>query len=302
MTIPLTPITQSMMQTMFRCEEKMRLRYLEKLVPPGPKDAALSIGSAVHFGCETLSADRAVGALIEDRGPVWLEHEAEALETEVAIVRAMVGGALEMWTAWPTQEDREVQFRVPFLNPATGRPSTRHTFEGVFDGVWPAVEAVRDSPVLMEIKTTGRLDAAYLERLDLDWQVSAYMAAASIIYKTRVRDMMYRAIRKPSIKQRKTETVADYAARLAADYLDRPEFYFEEVHVTRTDRQIERWWHEAWELHERILRVENGGMTIRNPSHCLDYGQCKYFNLCRGVVGPSAFRVQEAHPELNRRR
>lgn len=294
------PVTQSMMRTMMSCEEKMRLRYLEGLVSPDPPSPALSIGSAVHLGFEVGSADAAVASLRESRGPAWLEHEADALELDCAKVRAMVEGGLKLWKIWPSTP--EEQFIIPFTNPATGKASTKHTLEGVFDGVFlpyelPGVKGL----CLLEIKTTSRLDSAYLERLDLDWQVSAYLAAASVLYQVRVRKMVYRIIRKPSIRQRKNETLEEYVNRLVADYEERPEFYFEQVIVERTDQQIERWWYEAWELHERILRIENGGMTIRNSSHCLDFGRCTYFNLCRGIVGPSAFRVQEAHPELRRR-
>ena len=288
------PVTQSMMSTMMRCEEKARLRYLEELVSPDPPPPWLSVGSAVHKGFEVGSADAAEEMLRKDRGPAWTEAEGAALELDCAKVRAMVSGGLKLWDHWPSLA--EVQFRIPFTNPATGRASTKHTLEGVFDGVFPG-----GPPRLLEIKTTSRLDSSYLERLDLDWQVSAYLAVASVMYQARVREMVYRVIRKPSIKQRKTETLEEYTERVASDYEDRPEFYFEEVLITRTDQQIERWWYEAWEMHERILRIENGGMTVRNSGHCLDFGRCTYFDLCRGVVGPSAFRVKEAHPELRRR-
>ncbi len=288
------PVTQSMMSTMMRCEEKARLRYLEELVSPDPPPPWLSVGSAVHKGFEVGSADAAEEMLRKDRGPAWTEAEVAALELDCAKVRAMVSGGLKLWDHWPSLA--EVQFRIPFTNPATGRASTKHTLEGVFDGVFPG-----GPPRLLEIKTTSRLDSSYLERLDLDWQVSAYLAVASVMYQARVREMVYRVIRKPSIKQRKTETLEEYTERVASDYEDRPEFYFEEVLITRTDQQIERWWYEAWEMHERILRIENGGMTVRNSGHCLDFGRCTYFDLCRGVVGPSAFRVKEAHPELRRR-
>ena len=293
------PVTQSMMRTMMSCEEKARLRYLEGLVSPDPPSPALSIGSAVHLGFEVGSADAAVANLRESRGPTWLEHEADALELDCSKVRAMVEGGLKLWKTWPSRP--EVQFLIPFTNPATRKPSTKHTLEGVFDGVFDASQGPCFELALLEIKTTSRLDSAYLERLDLDWQVSSYLAAASVMYQARVRKMVYRIVRKPSIRQRKNETLEEYTNRLISDYEDRPEFYFEQVIVERTDRQIERWWYEAWELHERILRIENGGMTIRNASHCLDFGRCDYFNLCRGIVGPSAFRVQEAHPELRRR-
>lgn len=300
-------VTQSMMQTMMSCEEKARLRYMELL--RGPTTSALSVGSAVHLGFELGSVGEAVKLLEKDRGPSYLEHEAEALQKDRATVQAIVEGGMALWSGWPSVKERT--FEVPFVNPATGHASTKHCFSGVFDGVFMPGELVLEKaenqawsnsrPVLLEIKTTSRLDSAYLERLELDWQVSSYMAAASVVYGQPVRHMVYRIAKKPSIRQKKTETHADFVVRLVEDYKSRPDFYFEEVMISRTDDQIQRWWFEAWELHERILRIENGGMTVRNSRHCLDFGRCTYFDLCRGAVGPEAFRVlDDAHPELRR--
>jgi len=310
-------VTQSMMTTLIACEEKARLRYLEKFSTPSTP--AQSVGSAVHYGFEVGSADAAVKWLEDARGELWAEFEEIRLAEDCAVVRAIVAGGLSRWGHWPNRT--EVEFRVPFRNPATGARSTRHDFAGKFDGIWMPDEynGYNCDPVLLEIKTTSRLDSAYLDRLDLDWQISAYLAAASVIYGAKVRKIIYRICRKPTIRPRSKikrpdgldekgkakhlyspETPAEYARRVELDYQDRPDFYFEEVEVVRTDEQIERWWHEAWEVHQRILRIENDGMTVRNPGHCLDFGRCPFFDLCRGVQDVSAFTVREdAHPELD---
>ena len=307
-------LTQSAMDTFIQCEEKGRLRYIEQLATGGSR--AMGLGTAVHIGYQYQSADVAVKSLSEAQGESWAAFEQDNLAVDLCITQALVDGGLRLWKEWPW--DQEVEFDIPLINPATGRPSTRHRFAGKFDGLWAAGEYPgSDRPVLMEIKTTSRLDSTYLGRLDLDWQVSAYMAAASQLLGEPVREMVYRIARKPSIKPRKKvkrpgqvdadgkavyspETIPEYMARLSADYAERPDFYFEEVVVRRTDRQILRWRHEAWELHERVLRIEAGGMTVRNPSNCFAYGRpCTFINLCQGIVGPEVFPVQEtAHPEL----
>ena len=306
-------LTQSAMNSFIQCEEKGRLSYIEQLATRGSQ--ALGLGSAVHVGYEEQSADAAEKLLRDAHGDAWASFEQDTLGVDICVARALVDGGLRLWKNWPKQQ--EVEFNLPFLNPATGRPSTRHRFAGKFDGLWAAGEYAGSSrPVLMEIKTTSRLDSSYLERLNLDWQVSAYMAAASQLLGEPVREMVYRIARKPSIKPRKKvkrpgkdadgkavyspETIPEYMARLSADYEERPEFYFEEVVVKRTDRQILRWRHEAWELHERVLKIQAGGMTVRNPSNCFAYGRpCTFFNLCQGVVGPEVFAVKEtANPEL----
>ena len=296
-------ITQSAQQTLMLCEEKARLKYVEKLGTPGSKP--MTIGSAVHYGLlEQRSISAALEYLSKHWGEGWTPEEQDLIEIDRAIVTAMVNGALERWSDWPDTVEQE--FDIPLVNPATQRSSTRHRFAGKIDGVLTG----GDAPVLVELKTAGRIDYAYLERLSLAWQPTAYMAAASAVYGVPVREMVYRVIKKPGIKPRKKvkresgkspETASEYAARVIADYLDRPDFYFEQVTVRRTDADIERWYYEAWEIHQRFLRIENGGMTIRNPNQCLAFGRpCHFFDLCRGVVGSEAFTVlADPHPELD---
>ena len=329
---PRSLVTQSMMATTISCEEKARLRYVEKLATP--ITGALSVGAAVHKGFEVESATAALDYLVEARGELWTEFEEERLAQDSAIVQAIVEGGLELWDPWPSRP--EVEFRVPYVNPRTGHPSRAHTFAGKIDGVFMPGEIslhlmdtlhgdfmskglTNHYPVLLEIKTTSRLDASYLDRLDLDWQVSAYMPAASSLYGAPVRQMVYRICRKPQIRPKSKikrangldekgkaqylyspETIEEYAERVREDYRERPDFYFHEVVLTRTDEQIERWLWEAWEVHERILQIQNGAMTLRNVGHCLDFGRCPFFDLCRGVQSPEAFSVlPDPHPELD---
>lgn len=296
-------ITQSSQQTLMLCEEKARLKYVERLATPGSQP--MTTGSAVHYGfLEKGSVAAALEYLAEHWGVGWTPGEADKLEVDRAIVAAMVNGALEQWDERP--DIVEMEFDIPLINPVTGRPSTKHRFAGKIDGVFTDGPV----PVLAELKTAGRIDSAYLEKLDLAWQPTAYMAAASEVFGAPIREMVYWVIKKPSIRPKKKvkredgyspETASEYAARVMADYLERPEFYFEKVAVRRTDAQIERWYHEAWEIHERYLRIENGGMTIRNPNQCYAYGRpCAFVDLCKGVASPSAFTVREdAHPELD---
>lgn len=112
--------------------------------------------------------------------------------------------------------------------------------------------------------------------------------------RSRLRDLA----RKP-LKKKEPETVAAYRERVIRDYEERPEFYFAEVTVERTEEQLLRFRYEIWEEHLRILAIEGGGMTVRNDRSCLDFGRCDFFDLCTGEVGVEAFRVRDVdHPEL----
>ena len=299
-TLEKRPLTQSSMNCVARCEEKYRVRYIEGL-RRSEYTPALTVGTAFHAGIEHGSPLAADAVLLEAMEVASYLDKVAAIEAMRPVVRAMVSGALSLWADWPAPEAREVKFELPLINPGTGAPSTRHIFAGVFDGVFLPDElgAQAQEVRLLEMKTTSRLDADYLRRLALDPQISAYCLAASAKYGVPGREVVYRVVRKPSIRQRKNESPEEFADRVSADYLERPEFYFAEEIVTRTDAQLERWHHEMWESHRRVMRLENGGMSVRNTQHCLDFGRCDYFDLCRGVITADDFMaVDNVNPEL----
>lgn len=284
-------VTQSELSTFSRCEERHNLRY-NKLLVPFQEHPALRMGSAFHAGIEHQSVDAALETL---RGPdpMWSIFEGPAAQVREATVAAMVGGALKRWTDWP--DKHEVGFSVPLRNPATGRPSTKHVLQGVIDGVWSSPSRV----LLGEWKTAAQVSNEYMQRLEIDFQVSTYLWVASQIYGLPVREMIYRVVKKPTIRQKKTEELDEYIERLIQDYLDRPEFYFFEARVGRTDEQLNDWAEQAWATHHRILQIRNGATAIRSTQSCLNRGKCPYFDLCVGAVTEDSFKVlEQRHTEL----
>ena len=336
-------LTQSSLGTLQRCEELFRLKYLERLRPMEQK-AYFSIGSGFHAGVEHQDPEAGVEALLKARGDSWVEKERDENLRDSWIVRAMVEGALARWSSWPA--NAEVEFVLPVINPETGGRSTAHDLGGVIDGVYASERS------LLEMKTTSRLDEDYIQRLEIDFQVTSYLASASDLTGEPFRRVVYRIVKKPGLRPRKGETDAehaervkarkplsplkrrkeeseedyqersrlreaarpplkrkvpepidDYGRRVVADYRERPDFYFAEVIVTRTDEDLERWRWEVWSLHRRILELERGAFPIRNTNACLDFGRCAFFDLCTGAVGTDAFNVlppESVNPELSK--
>ena len=292
-------ITQTELTTFSRCEERHRLRYSQRLVPL-VEHPALSMGSAFHAGIEALDPAASVQYLRDTHGQSWDRWEGDDALVREAVVVAMVGGALAVWGEWPTQQ--EVQFEVPLLNPGTGSASKKHTLSGVLDGVWAKGEHP-DHPgevVIGEWKTASVVNRDYIQRLEMDFQVSTYLWAWSLLTGAPVRKAVYRVVKKPTIRQKKGESASDYAARVKDDYLNRPEHYFFEELVTRTDEQLAAWERQAWATHKRVLQIQRGNVdAIRNTQSCISRGRCPYFDLCVGAVTEDAFnKLPTKHREL----
>ena len=203
----LTLLTQSSLGTLQSCEEKFRLRYIEGLVPMQERPY-FAIGSAVHRGVELRDPEAGVALLLEKRGQPWSDLERDELEVDSGIVRAMVSGALARWSEWPATVEHP--FQLPIVNPVTGGRSTVHQLAGVQDGLWTE----RDK--ILELKTTSRLDRDYIARLDIDFQVTTYLAAASTLLGRPILEVVYRIIKKPGIRPHKGESDLEYRERCAA--------------------------------------------------------------------------------------
>ena len=282
-------LSQSELVTFGRCPRLHKYKYIELL--RAPKTNAMSRGSAVHYGIEKQDPAAASEYIMASANKVFGQQAVDDLRMMAGVAYAIVEGALARWSYWPTR--REVEFNLPLINPKTGRPSRRHRLAGVLDGL--------DDNAVYEFKTTSRLDAAYIDRLDIDFQVSTYLEAASRMAGRPIREMFYAIARWPSSKQRKKETPDEYIERIKQDYLDRPDFYFHHEKLTRSEEQMQLWREEAWELHRRILETENGGFAIRNTESCVGrYGRCKFLDLCCGAVTRDAYNVVDRpHQELS---
>ena len=215
-------LTNSALMAKRRCDERFRLKYLERLEPQGDRPA-LTIGSAVHKGIELLDPDAAGAYVREHVEPAWTSADADRVEFRVVVVEELTRGALAFWSEWPAIQ--EEVFEIPLRNPATGAPSTTHRLSGKWDGFWEQAVldaperghgAVAIAPALLEIKTTTRLGEDYVRRLQLELQPTLYMAAASEKYGTTVRRAVYRIVKKPGIKPKRGESDVEYAARCDA--------------------------------------------------------------------------------------
>lgn len=206
-------LTQSSLKTLLQCEEKYRLRQIAHLRRRDRDETALATGSAFHEGIEHRSARRAAFAYLRDRSADMLDGEdLREVQLGAAVAYAATEAALLRWgDDWP--ERQEVEFDLRLCNPATGRPSLRHAFHGVIDGLGADGEPGWDRTI-GEWKTAANPGESYFDRLKMDWQVSAYCEAASKILGVPVRRVRYRVVQKPAIKPRKGETDADYAARV----------------------------------------------------------------------------------------
>ena len=284
-------LTYSRMRMYLNCPASEQLRYTACLVPKVKGSTPRLLGSAVHKGLETGSVDEAM-ALFDAVVPVSQEEQ-DQMDADQATCRAMLLGANKAFSALDDMQP-EVEFSLPILNPSTGKASRRFRLAGKVDGI-----CSRDGETwLVEYKTASTITKQYVDRLCLDGQVTTYIYAMQRVLRRPIAGVIYRVIRKPSIKRGQKESADEFCSRLEADYQERPEFYYVEQLLYRKPDDIRAFEQELWDITQRMLWDRKHGICPHNTARCTDYGCCDYMPICRHDQWQGLYEYCEPHQEL----
>lgn len=94
---------------------------------------------------------------------------------------------------------------------------------------------IRLEKVLHELKTSKTITPDYVQRIRTDIQTAIYFHFHNIIFEDEpIQKVMYDVIRKPSIKQKKTETALEFVDRLK-NWYNKPDDSSSAFHIERFD-------------------------------------------------------------------
>lgn len=336
-------LTHSSESAFKTCPRKYFLTYKLRLRPAHDSEP-LRIGAMVHHGLEIIKKGRDVAAAelsiraayaIADR-PAYLDPFDFEVEQETVV--ALVKGYHHRWQNQNIVKyiQVEIPFSIAIVNPATGRETPSFRSAGKIDGIG---ELPDGKLCIVEHKTTSddlSLDGDYWKRLMLDAQISRYFLAARALG-FNVQAIIYDVIRKPNIRPKKLsnpdralatskghyfglplteicperESPVMYGARLLADTIERPDFYFARNEIARLEQDLDEYRAEQWTIQRTIREAElnqrqwGAAAWPRSTGACTMPYRCQFLDICRGMKGdpneqtPEGFRVAERlHPEL----
>lgn len=275
-------LSHSSLNSQLACHQRYAYEYVDKIEPIS-KSAGRRLGGAFAKALE--AGDPEVGvAFLEESTSVFTQEDQDRLRADCAITRAAAKAYL---AKYGTSTRREFGYRVRLRNPHTGAYSRTFDLEGYADGLVDQGEGFR----LVEDKFVGQLQAVAIKRLKLDRQLALECYGIWRATGKMVTDIDYRFTRKPSIKQKKGETIDEFCERVEADYEERPEFYLLEEQLTRTATDLVRVEAELWQWADQRRAASRARIYPRNSSHCHDYGGCPFLPLCVGDPdAPSLFK------------
>jgi len=293
-------LTASRMNKLLACPRAHYLRY-EVGLKSTTDSFALRFGSAWHVAMEA----RWQGADYETALARATETAAELDEVMLATLAGLLAGYYARHAA---EIVKELHAEDEFRHPIEGS----RTFDsgGKIDGL----AVLHDGRLaLMEHKTCGAdigPDSDYWLRLRANQQVMQYVLAARALGWD-VALVLYDVTRKPSIRVKQNETVEQYAARLAADCQERPDFYFARREVPILEQDLEEFTAQRYELSKLILSLRQAERRVRIrqqawPRNVSEFGcrMCEFAGFClQGVAvdnntPPAGFTVGAIHGEL----
>ncbi len=291
-------ITQSLLGTWLTCRQKA-LWQLEGWTKPHVS-MALTYGTIIHAVLEKVYGQVQTGKLKKPPELKLIQQELKLVEKKwyvenprpnkysidnlylsLLIAETTLPIYFDYWRGEDYRSIRwhklEQEFKIPYRL-ADGRSTfIRGKKDGVFGN--PSLK-------LFETKTKSIIEEDNLvDTLWFEMQVNIYLWAMRKVYKKVPSGVLYNIIRRTGLRRKETESMPNYAKRVAEDIEKRPDFYFIRMEVKVGIKEMDQFEKELeamvtdfcdWWDKKNIKTYKNTGM-------CSDkYGRCTFLELCSG--------------------
>ena len=280
-----------------KCKRFYKYRYLDQLIPKKTK-SALHFGSIFHEAVEDLYKGKCIETIQEkikqtidaiDKS-FFEQRDCDDLEWASVVLQS----AISAWKKRFYNEDIKQKIKIveleqkhskmPVKNPLTGRKS-KFRFSFISD----MLIRINGKLWLVEYKTASQVGNSYIDRLDIDSQISSYLVFLEEKYKEPINGVIYRILKKPSIRLRKSETKNSFYERLNALFKNETDNYLIEYRFSRTSEELSEFKLDLFEQALYLDQCEKKKMFPRNTSSCMQFGMCSYFQLCTKKINSELF-------------
>lgn len=316
-------ISQSNIGCLMACREKARLTLIKGWQTKAVS-VAMNFGSLSHAVLEAYYIDILKGKVSRppkkiDRyaafaydqvkkqyGKQWASRHQDLCELQLAILYHLIPVYAEHW--WVQDKELEwvrpeMKFKVPVKMP----DGETVPLVGMIDGVFYSGKKRR--LLSLETKNKARWSKNIVDLLGLDLQVGYYLSALeSIPDLPSPSGCVYNLIRRPAERQGKTETVIDFAKRIAARARKIPDHFFERYEISWTKKDIEQHKFRTQLLAEEFYEWWKSGGTsgdhssmdlLYNSGSCsTSYGDCSELAICSSDDYSNHYIREDPHPEL----
>jgi hypothetical protein len=282
-------LSHSSLGMQLACQRRYQHAYVDRLEPIRRK-SSLSLGSAFAKAVELRDPFGGAALLGVDRG-YGEQEDVDRLAVDMTIVESAAAAYLSRYY-WDDSlvegaddglyalraPEQEVEYLVRLRSPYTGAYSNTFDLHGRADGVTDHGSFLE----LTEDKLVGQIDTVSVKKTRGDRQLSLGAYALWRITGKPVRKVRKRFTKKPQIRQRKGESVAEFCQRIRADYRERPDFYMHEETTFRDADDMLDVERSLWDWAEQRRAAQRRGFWPMNTDRCHDYGGCDFLDICFG--------------------
>ncbi len=157
-------------------------------------------------------------------------------------------------------------------------------FVGIVDGLIEKRKRGSKGIYVLENKTTKDLSYTTVDSIKSSHQTLSYIYCMYLILGVKPKGIIWNAIRKPSKRLKKNQTVDDYCKELEEDYPARPDFYFFRQELIIPWKRIELWLEEVKHILNDMqicyAKPNDKALWYKNTELCGMYGGCEFAPLC----------------------
>ena len=137
-------------------------------------------------------------------------------------------------------------------------------------------DGISDDGHIVEHKTVGsEITEQYEYNLLWDEQILAYMLM------TGLRKVWYTVCRKPTIRQKQSETESQFYQRMLEWYDEDTDSKIRLLEIERTDEEVLAFKKDLYIMHGIMQEAENEKNFYKNTCHCNMWGKrCEYSSIC----------------------
>lgn len=302
---PFDTLTNSARSTFLNCRKKFYWQYIKRLSPIKPA-MPLLVGGLVHDGLERFYSKEGLDLdeyqlivqqkLNEQLAFVSKDEDASKLMQQEALVMGILNGYVKRYSK---QDKTNWVIKAPETEFCFDIPGSTLKNAGKRDLL---VNSKKDkSLILVEHKTTARLDPGYLAKLPLDNQILGYAYSCLVDEGELPKHIVYNVMQKLGIRLKQNETLQQFYDRMKMEYEYNLESMFYREIVPINKKQVMQYIEELSMMAQEISRCIETGFFYMNTTQCTQYGTCPYMPLCTKQKDAEYLYVirESTHAELS---
>tara|TARA_B100001142_G_scaffold330173_1_gene396757 strand:- start:592 stop:1497 length:906 start_codon:yes stop_codon:yes gene_type:complete len=285
-----TKLSHSRIVDFNKCKRLFKYRNIENIYPKKTKDF-LQFGSVFHDSLRQMYEGVSLAKIQDANIDIFNEFLHSTVDQkqvdEIESSAVVLNAALEVWHTKFYRKDKEkfeiVEMEKKHENLPIRNPKTNRKTQFVFSFIPDMVVRFEGGLWLVEYKTATQTGNSFFHKLEMDFQVSAYVGYLQQIYKEPIQGVIYRVLKKPSIRLKKNETRHLFYKRLIELYKEKQSEYLIEYIFRRNQAEIDAYKMDLFKTSKLIKQAIKDDCFPRNSHACQLFGKCSYWDLCMGV-------------------